>query len=225
MSVRPSRKTRAPFRTVVTILMAAVTAAGASIAWRISSASGRAEAADAEGLTAALNSANVSIATSTYLSNNIDFFKSYRQHLTAASLLEKQALATGDPGRRLSLRDAARRERNIAATFRSYIDTDYLEVDPSDGSEFFNGNRYWEAQLASERALKALDEKPFFGVADSFRGKARRLAGVTVALSLAVFLLAAATTTRRRARYYFAGLASLVFALCCLATILLEFSH
>lgn len=225
MADRNSPRPRAPFKTFIAVLMAAVTVAVAVVAWRISTASGRADAIDAEGLKAALNSANASIAAATYLSNNLDFFRSYRQHLTAAELLEKQAQASPDPGRRLSLGDAARSERNIASTYRSYIDADYLEIDPSDGSEFFNGNRYWEAQLASERALKPLDETPFFAAADGFRNRARRLAAVTVALSAAVFLLAASSITRRRIRYYFAGFASLVFALSCLAAILVEVSH
>ncbi len=225
MAERNPHKPRAPFKTSVTILIAAVAVTGAFVAWRIAAASGKADAADAQGLAAALNSANTSISIATYLSNNLSFFKSYRQHLTAADLLEKQAKASPDPGRRLFLRDAARSERNIAATFRSYVDPDYLEFDPSDGSESFDGNRYWEAQLASERALKALDEKPFFAAADGFRSKARRLAAVTIALSAAVFLLAASAITRRRLRYYFAGLAALVFALSCVAAILVEVSH
>ncbi len=223
--VKPStrgnvRKRRGLFQSSVTILIAAVTAFGAIVAWRISQASARADAADTDGLAAALNSANAAIAVSTYLSNNLNFFVSYRQHLAAADLLEKQAAA--DPVRRATLREAALDERNLAATARGYVDSDYLELDPATGTESFNGNRYWAAQMASEAALRPLDEKPFFAAADALRTKARSLAALTVVLGAAVFLLVAATVFQRRIRYLLAGLGTLAFVLSCAAVVLTE---
>jgi hypothetical protein len=224
MAERNTKKPRTRFKTGVSILIAAVTVAGAFITWRISAAGGKAEAADAQGLTAALNSANTAIAVSTYLSNNLNFYISYRQHLAAADLLEKQARVSGG-AKRSSLIEAARRERNMAATSRGYVDADYLEFDPSDGREYFNGNRYWEAQMASERALKPLDEKPFFESADRMRKKARKLVDVTIALSVALFLFVAATAARRRVKYLFAAAATLVFLLSCTAAVMIEISR
>ncbi len=218
-----TKRRRARFRAFTSILIAAVTVSGALVTWRISVASGRADAADARGLEAALNSANAAISLSTYLSNNIAFFTSYRQHLRAADLLEKQAAA--DPARRTLLLESALRERNLAATARGYIDSDYLEIDPADGSEFFNGNRYWEAQLASERAARPLDEKPFFETADAHRQKARRLVGLTVTFGAALFLLVAANIMRRRGRSYLAALGTLIFVLSLTAVFLVEFGR
>jgi len=224
MAERNTKKPRTRFKTVVSILIAAVTVAGAMVTWRISAAGGKAEAADVQGLTAALNSANTAIAVSTYLSNNLNFYISYRQHLAAADLLEKQARVSVG-AKRSGLMEAARRERNMAATSRGYVDADYLEFDPSDGREYFNGNRYWEAQMASERALKPLDEKPFFDSADRMREKARELVDVTIALSAALFLFVAAAAVRRRVKYLFAVAATLVFLLACTAAIMIEISH
>lgn len=224
MAERNAKKPRTRLKTVVSIFIAAVTVAGAIITWRISVAGGRAESADAQGLAAALNSANTAISVSTYLSNNLNFYFAYRQHLAAADLLEKQARVSGG-AKRSGLMEAARRERNMAATSRGYVDTDYLEFDPSDGREYFNGNRYWEAQMASERALKPLDEKPFFDSADRIREKARELVDVTVALSAALFLFVAATAVRRRVKYLFAVAATLVFLLSCTAAVMIEISH
>jgi len=225
MAERNPTKPRARFKAAVSVLIAAVTVVGAFIAWRVSVAAGRADSADAEGLEAALNSANASISVSTYLSNNLNFFIAYRQHLLAAELLDKQAQVSSSAARRSLLRESARLERNLAATKRNYIDADYLEFDPSDGREYFDGNRYWEAQLASERALKPLDEKPFFDRADRLRKKSRELAGVTVALGAALFLFVAAAVARRRLRYYFAAAATLIFALSCTAAVLVEIYH
>ncbi len=216
------RKRRGLFLTSVTILIAAVTAFGAIVVWRISRASGRADAADADGLAAALNSANAAISVSTYLSNNLNFFVSYRDHLASAQLLDKQVAATADPVRRAILREAALDERNLAATARGYVDTDYLELDPATGAETFNGNRYWAAQTASEAALKPLDEKPFFAVADAFRAKARRLSALSVLLGAALFLLVAATVFRRWVRYLLAGLGAAAFVFSCVSVILTE---
>ena len=127
--------------------------------------------------------------------------------------------------RRSLLRESARLERNLAATKRKYIDADYLEFDPSDGREYFDGNRYWEAQLASERAVKPLDEKPFFDRADRLRKKSRELAAVTAALGATLFLFVAAAVARRRLRYYFAAAATLVFVLSSTAAVLVEVYH
>jgi len=224
MAERNTQKPRTRFKTVVSVLIAAVTVAGAIITWRISEAGAKAESADAQGLTAALNSANTAISVSTYLSNNLNFYISYRQHLAAADLLEKQARVSGG-AKRANLMETARRERNLAATSRSYVDVDYLEFDPSDGREYFNGNRYWETQMASERALRPLDEKPFFDSADRMRAKARELVDVAVALSAALFLFVAATAARRRVKYLFAAAATLVFVLSCTAAIMIEIYH
>lgn len=224
MAEKNTKKPRTRFKTAVSVLIAAVTVAGAIITWRISVAGGKAEAADAQGLAAALNSANAAISVSTYLSNNLNFYVAYRQHLAAADLLEKQARVSGGT-KRSSLLEAARRERNMAVTSRGYVDADYLEFDPADGREYFNGNRYWEAQMASERALKPLDEKPFFDAADLMRKRARELVDVTIALSAALFLFVAAMAVRRRVKYLFAVAATLVFLLSCTAAVMIEISH
>ena len=224
MAERNIKKPRTRFKTVVSVLIAAVTVAGAFVTWRISVAGGKAEAADAQGLAAALNSANTAISVSTYLSNNLNFFFSYRQHLAAADLLEKQARVSGG-AKRTTLMEAVRRERNVAAASRGYVDTDYLEFDPSDGREYFNGNRYWEAQMASERALRPLDEKPFFDGADRMRTRARELVDVTVALSAALFLFVGAMAVRRRTKYLLAVGATLVFLLSCAAAVMIEIYH
>jgi hypothetical protein len=219
-SRRSVRKRRDIFLTFVTVLIAAVAMVGAVVAWRVSRASGQAESADAEGLAAALNSASAVISVSTTLSNNLGFFISYRNHLAAAELLDKQASA--DPVRGALLRQAAVEERNLAATARASVDPDYLELDPADGTESFDGNRYWEAQLASEAALKPLDEKPFFAASDALRRKVRSLSAASVVLGAAVFLLVAAMVFRRRIRYWLAGLGTLAFVLSCAAVILTE---
>lgn len=210
------------FLTVISVLIAAVTVVGALVAWRISVASVQATAADSQGLTAALNSAGASISVSTYLSNNLNFFVAYRRHLLAAELLEKQAQRLPGGARKSALLEAAREERNLAATNRNYVDADYLEFDTSDGREVFNGNRYWEAQLASEQALRPLEEKPFFERADHLRDKSRFLTGVTVALGAALFLFAAARITRERGKYFLAGAASVLFALSLAAAVIIE---
>lgn len=215
-----SGRTGARFKTFISILVAAAAVGGAFLTWRISVASGRAAGADARGLEAALASANVSIALSTELSNNLAFFTSYRQHLRAAELLDKQAAA--EPARRGFLSQEAFRERNLAATARGSVDADYLEIDPADGSESFDGNRFWEAQLASERALRPLDEKPFFAAADAIRNKSRELVLVTVSLAAALFLLVASTATSQWVRYYLAASGTLVFVLSFAAAILVE---
>jgi len=224
MAERDIKKPRTRFKTVVSIFIAAVTVAGAIITWRIAVAGGKAEVADSQGLAAALNSANTAISVSTYLSNNMNFYIAYRQHLAAADLLEKQARVSWG-AKRSSLMDAEQHERNMAATSRGYVDADYLEFDPSDGREYFNGNRYWEAQMASERSLKPLDEKPFFDFADRLRKRARELVDVTVALSAALFLFVAATAVRRRVKYLFAVAATLVLLLSCAAAVMIEIAH
>ncbi len=213
------------FKTSVTVMIAVVTVVGAIVTWSISAASGKADSADAQGLMAALNSANTAISVSTYLNNNLGFFVSYRQHLAAADLMEREAAALTDAFRKEALRQTARRERNLAATARGYIDSDYLEIDPSDGREYFNGNRYWDAQWASARAQMPLDEQPFFARADAGRTTCRRLGLTAVGLGAALFLFVASSTTRRRLRYVFAGAATLIFAVSGAAAVLVTISR
>jgi len=203
---------RGRFKTAVAVMIAAATVAGALVAWRISVEGGKADSADAQGLAAALNSANTAISVSTYLNNNLGFFVSYRQHALAAELLEKEASSAASGARKESLRQDARRERSLAATARAYIDPDYLEVDPADGREYFNGNRFWEAQWADARARKPVDEQPFFARADARRAGCRRLALAMIGLGAALFLFVAANASvRRRFRHLFAGLGMLLF--------------
>ena len=204
-------KGRDRFKTVVSILIAAVTVVGALVAWRISVASGAAGSADSKGLSAALQGANAGITVSTYLSMNMGFFADYREHLEKAKLLEADASKEADPSRRTSLREEAVRERNMAATARGYLDLDYLAIDPETSEEVFDGNRYWEAQWAEASAGQDLDETPFFAASDHARTRARALTGVTVGLGAALFLLTASTTVRSRVKYVLAASALPLF--------------
>jgi hypothetical protein len=222
MARNRTRKPGSLFQTSVGILIAALTTAGAAAVWRISVAGGKAAEEDAQGLMAALRASNAAMTVSTTLSNNLSLFIEYRQHLAAAALLEKEAASASDPVRRSSLRRDALRERNRAATARTYVDPDYLAVDASDGREYFDGNRYWEARLASEASFEPLDEKPFFDRADRLRGKARSLAGVSAGLGVALFLLVAASVGRGRTRFYLAGAGTLIFFLSSAAAVLIE---
>lgn len=199
------------FRTAVSILIAAATVVGAAAAWRTSVASGAAGSADSKGLHAALQGANAAITVSTYLSMNLGFFADYREHLEKANLLEADAAKETDGARQASLREEAVRERNLAATARSYVDQDYLAIDPETGLEVFDGNRYWEAQWAEASAGQDLDEASFFAQADHTRTKARALTGVTVGLGTVLFLLTASTVAASRARYVLAGIAVPIF--------------
>jgi hypothetical protein len=196
--VAQGREGQSRLRTAVSVLIATVTVIGALVGWRISVASGATGAADSRGLEAALRSANTATSISTLLATNLSFFSQYQEHLELATLLERDLAVEPDPTRRRTLEDEALRERSLAENARTRVDVDYVEVDPENGTEYFNGNRFWEAQQAETAATQALDPAPAFADADQARTKTRDLTAVAVALSGSLFLLSAATVTPRR---------------------------
>lgn len=190
---------RARLKTAVSVLIATVTVIGALVGWRISVASGAASAADSRGLEAALHAANTGTSVSTYLSTNLSFFAEYQEHLERATLLERDLSREPNAARRQALEEEALRERSLATAARGYVNADYIEVDPDTGDEYFDGNRFWDAQWAETAVTQTLDPAPAFAQADRARVKTRSLTAVAVGLSLALFLLSAATVAPRRA--------------------------
>jgi hypothetical protein len=191
--------TQSRLKTAVSVLIATVTVIGAVVGWRISVASGAAGAADSRGLEAALHAANTGSSVSTYLSTNLSFFAEYQEHLERATLLERDLAGEPDVVRRQSLEDEALRERSLAATARGYVNADYIELDPETGAEYFDGNRFWDAQWAETAVNQTLDPTAAFAEADVARTKTRGLTAAVAGLSLALFFLSAATVVPRRA--------------------------
>ncbi len=212
---RSGGEERDRLKTAVSILIATVTVIGALVGWRISVASGRAGAGDSRGLEAALHAANTGSTVSTYLSTNLSFFAEYREHAERAALLERDLAAEPSAGARKVLEDEALVERSLAATARAYVNADYIAIDPETGEEYFDGNRFWDAQWAETAVTQPLDPAPSFAHADESRARARNLTAVTVGLSAALFLLSVATVTRRRTRQILTAVAvPIVFAAC-----------
>ena len=208
-------KTRDRFRTVVSVFIATVTVIGAVAGWRISVASGAAGAADSRGLTAALQAANTGVSVSTYLSTYLSFFAEYQEHLARATLVERDLANESNAKRRKAMEDEALRQHSLAATARGYVNADYISLDPDTGDEYFDGNRFWDAQWAETAVTQDLDPAPSFAEADRARTKARGLTAATVGLSVALFLFSAATVVpRRRMKVLTAFAAPLIVAAC-----------
>ncbi len=215
-------ETQSRLKTAVSVLIATVTVIGAVVGWRISVASVAAGAADSRGLEAALHAANTGSSVSTYLSTNLSFFAEYQEHLERATLLDRDLAREPDAARQQSLEDEALRERSFAAAARGYVNVDYIEVDPETGAEYFNGNRFWDAQWAETAVTQALDPAPPFAEADQARAKTRGLTAVAVGLSIALFLLSAATVTSRRAMRILSAAAIPMVAAAAAAAVWLE---
>lgn len=194
-------------KTVVSILIATATVAAALVGWRASIAGGAAGAADSRGLEAALHAANTGTSISTYLSGNLSFFAEYQEHLARAMGLGAACAAEADLARRGALAAEALRERTLAAASLAYVNADYIALDPSTGEEYFDGDRFWDAQWAEAAAAKPIDSAPAFAEADLARQKARGLTGATVGFAVGLFALAAATAASRRLMWILLGLA------------------
>ncbi len=204
MSVAKIEEPRDLFKTFASLFIALITVTGAIVAWRISTATGKASGADSEGLAAALASANASTNISTYLNSQLGFFTDYRAHFEMAKLLEQDAASAADPERKAAYNDQAVRERNLAATSMTQIDPEYVRTDRSSGKQIFDTERYRATQLAEAKARQNLEYDSLFRTADGKRNKARGLVGVTILFSAALFLLTASTNTRRRIKYLLA---------------------
>ncbi len=216
------KKTHDRFRTVVSILIATVTVIGAVAGWRISVASGAAGAADSRGLHAALQSANTGVSVSTYLSTYLSFFAEYREHLDRATLIERDLTHESNAQRRKAMEAEALREHSLAATARGYVNADYISLDPDTGREYFDGNRFWDAQWAETAVTQDLDPAPSFAEADQARTKARGLTAAAVGLSVALFLLSAATVAPRHRMKVLSAFAAPLIVAACVAVGLLE---
>jgi hypothetical protein len=214
--------TQSRLKTAVSVLIATVTVIGAVTGWRISVASGAAGAADSRGLEAALHAANTGSSVSTYLSTNLSFFAEYQEHLERATLLERDLAGEPDAARRQSMEDEALRERSLAATARGYVNADYIELDPETGAEYFNGNRFWDAQWAETAVNQTLDPTAAFAEADVARTKTRGLTAAVAGLSFALFLLAAATVAPRRAMQALTTVAIPIIVAACTVVVVLE---
>ncbi len=209
------KKTHDRFKTVVSILIATVTVIGALAGWRISVASSAAGAADSRGLHAALQAANTGVSVSTYLSTYLSFFAEYQEHLDRATLIERDLAHESNAQRRKAMEAEALREHSLAATARGYVNADYISLDSDTGREYFDGNRFWDAQWAETAVTQDLDPAPSFAVADRARTKARGLTAAAVGLSVALFLLSSATVApHHRMKILAASAAPLVVAAC-----------
>jgi hypothetical protein len=102
------------------------------------------------------------------------------------------------------------------------VNADYIAVDQETGEEYFDGNRFWDAQWAETAVTQTLDPAPSFAEADRARVKARDLTAVAVGLSVALFLLSAATVVRRRGMQVVAGVAVPMIAAACIAAGVIE---
>lgn len=215
-------ETQNRFRTAVSVLIATVTVLGAVVGWRIAVASIAAGVADSHGLQAALRAANAGSSISTYLSTNLSFFAEYQEHGDRATLVERALTLESDPERRQALEEEALRERSLAAAARGYVNVDYIAVDAESGAEYFDGNRFWDAQWAETAVTEDLDPDPSFAGADQARTRARGLTAVAVGLSFALFLLSAASVAPPHRMRFLTAVAVLCLVAACVGSGLLE---
>lgn len=218
----PDSEGHVRLKIAIGILVATTTVLGALVGWRIAVASGEAGAGDSRGLQAVQQAANAGTSISTFLSTNLSFFAEYQEHADRAALVERALAREADPQRRQALEAEALRERSLAAAARGYVNADYIAVDPESGAEYFDGNRFWDAQWAETAVTEDLNPVPSFARADQARTRARALTGVTLGFSIALFLLSAASVASPRRMRVLAALAVPCIVAACIAAGLLE---
>jgi hypothetical protein len=219
--LQPDRENR--FKTLVAILIAVVSIAGAVLAWRAAQASSGASDADVRGTVSIIHRNEALVASEADMYRNLAAYLQVRIHdvLSRSLHADSERRASDDP-KRLPLWDEGWTEILVAEAYLDEVDVrpEYIRADGS-----YDGRAAQDIDMA-QRALST-DFDPqgrHFARADLLRAKVRWLIGLGLVLSVALLCYTLATVIERRLKYLFFALGSAIFALVLVGTVIVELS-
>ncbi len=215
----PEREDR--FKTLVAILIAVVSIAGALLAWRAAVAGSGASDADVRGTVSIIHRNQALVASEADMYRNLAAYLQVRIHDTLSRNLiaDSERRAADDP-KRIPLWDEGWTEIFVAEAYLEEVNIRPEYVRP-DGS--YDGRAAQDIDMA-QRALST-DFDPqgrHFAHADLLRARMHWLIGLALVLSVALFCYTLATVIQRRLKYVFFALGSAIFALVIVGAIIVE---
>jgi hypothetical protein len=201
-------KSKIPYKTVVSILIALVAVSVASISWTAAQVNSQAGTLDGAATQAALDDASARISIATDLALNISFYDQYVLHLKTAALLEEQASTT--PSLAAILEDERLREINRASFAQKWIEQDF--VTRGQPLDTFRAQEYQQARVAEVASQKDMDWALSVSKADQVRDKALRLLSLNLFFTAAIFFFTIGLNTEDRSRLASAGVGVILFA-------------
>lgn len=218
-ALQPEKEGR--FKTLVAILIAVVSIAGALLAWRAAQAGSGAADADVRGTVSVIHRNQALVATEADMYRNLVAYLQVRIHdaLSRGLIADSERRAADDP-ERIPLWDEGWTEIFVAEAYLEEVDVRPEYIRP-DGS--YDGRAAQDIDMAHRALSTDFDPQGrHFARADLLRAKMGWLVGMTLVLSLALFCYTLATVIQRRLKYLFFALGSVIFALATVGAIVVE---
>jgi hypothetical protein len=208
------------FKTLVAILIAIVSLAGAALAYRITLASGNADDADVTGIVSTVNLHQARVASEAELYRDLRAYLQGRIHnqLSHSLFAERDEYPAGDPARD-QLWDEAWIETRIAEAYLNeiYVPPEHLRPDGS-----YDGQAALNLSMAHRALELDFDRERHFAEADHLRSKVQLLIGVALVLGVVLLFYTLAEVTKRTAKYVFLVLGTATLVLAIIAALVIE---
>ncbi len=194
--------------TLIAVLIALLSLAGAIVAWRVAGAASAAGDADAKGLLAAVDAEDAKTDAKTTVLGHLLVYARAVQNEVLKSEFDALAAKTDDTALKTQLEHESEVLDATATRDRDFLPDQYL-----DREQGFDAERDYGETLANNARQRDVVPDAHFAAADAFRAKTEYLLAILVFLGIAFVLLTLADAVRNRARYFllFGGFAILVF--------------
>jgi hypothetical protein len=216
---RWARIQRVDAKLVIAVLIGLVSVTGAVMTWQSSQMGEKAVDRDRQAIAETVLQEQSNANVETRLRDEQQAFAQYKENLSNAQLLDKQAdqLATaGLPVEAAQARDEAGVQREVANDLASLtFSTQYVKTDDATGlpTDFLIEARRADLRRNDDQAAKVKPDQTVAQAVD-FRRQSQRLEGWTIPLVLAVVLLTVATITKNaKARPWIASVAVVIYVL------------
>jgi hypothetical protein len=208
------------FKTIVALLIALVSIAGAVLAYRITIAAGLAADADVAGVVSSVNLHQARVASEAELYRDLRAYLQVRIHdQLSHDLIASRDLYPDEDPTRERLWDEGWTETHVAEAYLDQLNLlpEYLRPDSS-----FDQTAALDIKVA-ERALTAdFNREGHFAEADRLRAKIELLMGVALVLTVSLMFYALAEVIIRPIKYLFVALGTGIFFLAFLAALAIE---
>jgi predicted nucleic acid-binding Zn ribbon protein len=208
------------FRTLVAILIAIVSLAGAALAYRITLAAGSAADGDVTGIVSSINLHQARVASEAELYRDLRAYLQGHIHnqLSHDLFAERDEYPAGDPAQD-RLWDEAWIETRIAEAYLNeiYVPPEHLRPDGS-----YDGPAALNLAMAHRALDFDFDRERHFSEADRLRRKVQSLIGVALVLAVVLLFYTLAEVTQRAVKYVFLALGTATLALAIIAALVIE---
>jgi hypothetical protein len=208
------------FKTVVAILIAVVSIAGAALAYRITIASGIAADADVAGIVSSVNLHQARVASEAELYRDLKAYLQVRIHdQLSHDLIAIRNLYPDEDPTRERLWDDGWTETHVAEAYLDQIDLlpEYLRADGS-----FDEEAALDIKVAGRSLTADFNREGHFAEADRLRTKVQLLMGVALILTGSLLFYTLAEVITRPIKYLFVALGTGIFFLAFLAALAIE---